>query len=91
MNRITETNCNPFLTAEVFHLPGKATQNTHWIKEPADPTRLNGGPIQKGEIVWFEQDLFGTGPDWQQALLHNQDLVYVNPRHFIRVTSRSKT
>lgn len=91
MKHITNKICPPSSTVDAFQIPGQAIKDTDWIQEPADPTQLEGGLIQKGEIVWFHREPFGSGPDWQQVRLNDQTLGYVNPHHFAKVEDIPKS
>ncbi|WP_020599818.1 hypothetical protein [Spirosoma panaciterrae] len=90
MDNTTKVSCKAFLQTEGFDIPRQAVQDTEWVQKPADPTKHGGGLIQKGDIAWFDTDLFGTGPDWQQVRLDDNTLGYVNPHHFAPVASESE-
>ncbi|MBN8821637.1 MULTISPECIES: hypothetical protein [unclassified Spirosoma] len=82
MDNTTKISCKASPKAEGFDIPQQAIQDTEWVQKPTDPTKRGGGQIRKGEIAWFQTDLFGSGPDWQQVRLNDDTLGYVNPHHF---------
>ncbi|GAB4015376.1 hypothetical protein GCM10028808_40490 [Spirosoma migulaei] len=81
-----ETNCHFSRPLSAFNHPSQAIQDAEWINDPANPTRSGKGILHKGETVWFHDDLFGSGPLWQQVRLIDNSLVYVNPHHFESLT-----
>ncbi|MGA0560057.1 hypothetical protein ACO2Q8_25575 [Larkinella sp. VNQ87] len=85
------TNCHPYQPAALFNRPGRAIQDTEWVKDPTDPTMTKGGQIRRGEKVWFHQEQFGSGPAWQPVLLADQTRAYVHPSHFEDVTDGKKS
>ncbi|GAB4028125.1 hypothetical protein [Spirosoma gilvum] len=91
MDNTTKIVCKGVLTTELFDQPRQAVQDTEWVRKPADPTKQAGGLIRKGEIVWFNSDLFGSGPEWQQVRLTDDTLGYVKPHHFTGIISDSET
>ncbi|QDK77547.1 hypothetical protein EXU85_02615 [Spirosoma sp. KCTC 42546] len=77
-----QPKCHSSMAISGFNHPSRAIQNTDWISDPADPTQSYRGQIPKGETVWFQDELFGSGPAWQQVRLADHTLVFINPHHF---------
>ncbi|WP_128548812.1 hypothetical protein [Larkinella soli] len=65
-----------------FDFPCKANQKTEWVRNPANSTHVETGDVQKGEIIWFHVEPFGSGPTWQPARLADNTLGFVHPYHF---------
>lgn len=65
-----------------FTLACQASRDTNWSSDPANPSQHQSGLIQRGETVWFQQAVFGSGPRWQPARLADNTLCFVDPQDF---------
>ena len=65
-----------------FAFSCEAAQDTVWVSDPAEPANARTGSIHKGETIWLQAHLFGSGPVWQSARLANDTICFVQPHHF---------
>lgn len=69
----------------------RASQETTWVSDPANPVETQSGSIGEGELIWLLEPPFGSGPTWQAARpglarLRDGSVCFVQPHHFNETT-----
>lgn len=72
-----------------FSVAHTALRDTQWLAEPDNPVNPEKGSIQKGDIIWFHPDHFGSGPAWLQARLGTKTMGYVHLSDFAKAGAQA--